>query len=109
MPAPEPNERKHAHRALALRLGAFALGSFAFGFALVPLYDAFCRVIGVDDRVALTTRSAATETAQTEERSVTVEFVANLPTNGSFEFRPAVASMKVHPGKLYETTFYARN
>jgi cytochrome c oxidase assembly protein subunit 11 len=38
-----------------------------------------------------------------------VEFVANLPTNGSFEFRPAVASMQVHPGKLYETTFYARN
>ncbi|HKE45900.1 MAG TPA: cytochrome c oxidase assembly protein [Steroidobacteraceae bacterium] len=108
MQEPESNQRKGAHRGLVLRLCIFALGSFAFGFAMVPLYDAFCRVIGVDDRIALTTKSTATEAPQTD-RTVTVEFVANLPTNGSFEFRPAVASMQVHPGKLYETTFYARN
>jgi cytochrome c oxidase assembly protein subunit 11 len=108
MPTPETSEPRPAHRGLVLRLSAFALGSFAFGFAMVPLYDAFCRVIGVDDRVALTTRSTATEAPETQ-RTVTVEFVANLPTNGSFEFRPALASMQVHPGKLYETSFYARN
>ena len=106
--ADDIKEPKPENRALVLRLCAFALGSFGFGFALVPLYDAFCRVIGVDDRVALTTPSRAVEAPQTS-RSVTVEFVANLPTNGSFEFRPAVTSMQVHPGKLYETTFYARN
>ncbi len=109
MPEPEDTtEHKRTHRALVLRLCAFTLGSFAFGFALVPLYDAFCRIIGVDDRAALTTPSRAVESPQID-RNVTVEFVANLPTNGSFEFRPAVASMQVHPGKLYETTFYARN
>jgi cytochrome c oxidase assembly protein subunit 11 len=109
MPEPEhTTERKPAHRALVLRLCAFALGSFAFGFAMVPLYNAFCRLVGVDDRAALTTAAAVREAPQ-PARTVTVEFVANLPTNGSFEFRPAVTSMRVHPGKLYETSFYARN
>jgi cytochrome c oxidase assembly protein subunit 11 len=28
---------------------------------------------------------------------------------GSFDFRPKVASMHIHPGKLYDTEFYARN
>ena len=100
--------RRRPHRELVLRLCLFVAGSFAFGFALVPLYNAFCSLVGVDDRAALTTAATVTEAPQ-ENRTVTVEFVASLPTNGSFEFRPAVTSMRVHPGKLYETSFYARN
>jgi cytochrome c oxidase assembly protein subunit 11 len=84
------------------------LGSFAFGFALVPLYDVFCSVTGYGSRSALQ-RPAAVVGAPDEKRSVTVEFVANLASNGSFEFRPAIAQMRVHPGQLYETTFFARN
>ena len=99
---------RHAIRSLALRLGLMALGSFAFGFALVPLYDVMCEITGYGNRNALSEARPAVEAPDTE-RSVTVEFVANLPSHGSFEFRPAVTSMQVHPGKLYETTFYARN
>ena len=96
------------HRALVLKLALMTLGSFAFGFALVPLYDVFCSVTGIGSRTALRTPAAVT-TAPDEKRSVTVEFVANLASNGSFEFRPAQAQMSVHPGQLYETTFFARN
>lgn len=102
------NERNRATRSLALRLALMALGSFAFGFALVPLYDVFCQITGANNRTALT-EARATREAPDATRSVTVEFVANLPSHGSFEFRPNVTSMRVHPGKLYETTFFARN
>lgn len=97
-----------ARRALTLRLWLMALGSFAFGFALVPLYDVFCAVTGIGDRDALATRATVIE-APDASRSVTIEFVANLASHGSFEFRPARAEMRVHPGRLYETTFFARN
>ena len=96
------------HRALVLKLGLMTLGSFAFGFALVPLYDVFCSLTGIGSRTALRTPDAVIA-APDEQRIVTVEFVANQATSGSFEFRPALAQMQVHPGQLYETTFFARN
>src|SRR5262245_59602092 len=85
-----------------------ALGSFAFGFALVPLYDVFCEVTGAGNRATLAKQASVTE-APDESRTITVEFIANLPNNGSFEFRPEVTQMHVHPGKLYATEFFARN
>ena len=97
-----------AHRSLTLSLCLMVLGSFAFGFALAPLYDVFCALTGAGDRDVLTTPTVAVE-APDASRSITVEFVANLPTHGSFEFRPTVAEMEVQPGRLYETAFFARN
>lgn len=97
-----------AHRSLTLSLCLMVLGSFAFGFALVPLYDVFCALTGAGDRDVLTTPAVAVE-APDASRSITVEFVANLPSHGSFEFRPTVAEMQVQPGRLYETAFFARN
>jgi cytochrome c oxidase assembly protein subunit 11 len=97
-----------SHRALTLSLCLMVLGSFAFGFALVPLYDVFCALTGVGDRDVLTTPAVVVE-APDASRTITVDFVANLPSHGSFEFRPATAEMRVQPGRLYETTFFARN
>ena len=38
---------------LTLKLLGFALGSFAFGFALVPLYDVLCDLTGFGNQQAL--------------------------------------------------------
>jgi len=100
--------KRPAHRRLALQLGAIALGAFGFGYALVPLYDVLCSVTGYGDKRQLVQRSALPDSVDAS-RSVTVEFVTGLPTVGSWEFRPAVGSMQVQPGRLYEATFIARN
>ncbi len=97
-----------SHKSLTLRLVLMALGSFAFGFALVPLYNVFCAVSGVGDRTTLV-QAAVVKEAPDESRTITLELVANLPSNGTFEFRPEVREMKIHPGKLYEAQFFARN
>ncbi len=97
-----------AHQRLALKLGAVALGAFGFGFALVPLYDLLCAVTGYGDRKELV-RSSDMPSVVDESRLVTVEFVANLPTVGSWQFKPEVQSMQVQPGRLYEANFLATN
>ncbi len=94
---------------LTAKLAALALGSFAFGFALVPLYDVLCEITGVGNQKQLAEASGPVRESVDESRLVTVEFVADLPAEGTFEFRPVVASMQVHPGRLYETEFYAHN
>ena len=54
-------------------------------------------------------RPAVVKEAVDPNREVTIEFVASPASVGSYEFRPEVASMRIHPGKLYETEFYAKN
>jgi cytochrome c oxidase assembly protein subunit 11 len=40
---------------------------------------------------------------------VTVEFLADVASAGSWEFRPVVRTIEVHPGQLYTAQFYAHN
>jgi cytochrome c oxidase assembly protein subunit 11 len=91
------------------RLLLMAAGSFAFGFALVPLYDVFCEVTGIGTREQLSRAAAPDVSAPDMSRIVTVEFTASVPDSGRWEFAPVVASMEVHPGELNEARYTARN
>lgn len=93
---------------LVFSLAVMAVGMFAFGFLLVPLYDLMCKITGIGGR---TNTEAATISATQEvsERLVTVEFVAVRNEQAPWEFRPTVTSMQVHPGQLYNTAYFARN
>jgi cytochrome c oxidase assembly protein subunit 11 len=104
----DPTLQKRANRRLVRSLVIMTLGAFAFGWALVPLYDVLCRAAGIGNAEAKDGRSSAQE-AIDPNREVTVEFVADPASVGSYEFRPKVASMRIHPGKLYDTLFYAKN
>jgi cytochrome c oxidase assembly protein subunit 11 len=102
-------DRNGANRRLTWKLVAFTAGSFAFGFALVPLYDLLCNITGAGNTKALAQASSRQGGAVDEQREVTVELLTSLPTVGNWEFRPLVGALKVHPGRLYEAEFYARN
>ena len=100
--------KRDSNKRLTLKLLAFALGSFAFGFALVPFYDVLCSITGFGDQKALAQARIAVEQPD-DSRTIEVDFIAELPSVGNWEFRPTVASMKVHPGRLYRTEFFAHN
>jgi cytochrome c oxidase assembly protein subunit 11 len=93
---------------LTLKLSAIGLGSFAFAFALVPLYDVLCDITGFGNQKSLAEQRISVENPD-DSRTITVDFMTDLPSVGSWEFRPTVASMKINPGRLYKTEFVARN
>jgi cytochrome c oxidase assembly protein subunit 11 len=101
-------DRKRANRKLLAGLLIMTACSFAFGWALIPLYDVLCKVAGIGNAEAKAGAATVTE-AVDPSREVTIEFVTSPASVGSYEFHPQVASMKVHPGKLYDTSFYAKN
>ncbi|MFE1572056.1 cytochrome c oxidase assembly protein [Comamonas odontotermitis] len=98
------------------KLAVVALGMFAFGYALIPLYKRICEVTGINI-LALTERdvpgngtagkNVKLNTQVDESRTITVEFDANA--RGPWSFKPAVASMKVHPGELSTVMYEFRN
>jgi cytochrome c oxidase assembly protein subunit 11 len=100
--------KKRANRTLVRALLIMTAGSFVFGWALVPLYDVLCRAAGIGNAEAKAGKSVVQE-AIDPNREVTIEFLAEPASVGSFEVRPTVASMRVHPGKLYDAVFHARN
>jgi cytochrome c oxidase assembly protein subunit 11 len=106
---PDPRQPgTNENQRLTLKLLGFALGSFAFGFALVPLYDVLCDLTGFGNQKALA-EQRLTVGKPDDTRTITIHFLAELPSVGNWEFRPVVGSMKVHPGRLYETEFFAHN
>ncbi len=100
--------KRRANRKLVRGLLIMTAGSFAFGWALVPLYDVLCRAAGIGNAEAKDGKSVAHE-AVDPNREVTIEFMAQPASVGSFDFRPKVASMRIHPGKLYDAEFFAKN
>lgn len=93
-----------------LRLLLVVAGMFAFGFAMVPLYDVICDITGLNGRNSnmLTATEALPQTMDTD-RLVTVEFVTTVNSGTRMAFKPNVHKIKVHPGSLETVTFYAEN
>jgi cytochrome c oxidase assembly protein subunit 11 len=101
-------ERSKANRKLTRSLWLFALGSFGFGFALVPLYDVICDLTGYGDRSQLLQAAEAKET-EVIDRSVAVEFISTATAAGDWELIPNEPVMNVQPGRFYDARFVARN
>lgn len=90
-----------------LRLLLFAtLGMFLFGFALIPLYDVFCDVTGLNGKDY--SRAETSSTSEVDQsRTVTVEFVTYLNKQLPWEFKPEVRQIQLHPGERKEIRFIA--
>jgi len=102
-------DRKQANQRVVKRLGIAALLMFGFGFALVPLYDVFCDITGINGKTGRIAQEEALSQTVDEDRLVTVEFLATVHSDLPWEFKPMVRKIKVHPGEITEVTYYARN
>lgn len=103
-----PEKDRRARTGLIRALLLMTAGSFAFGWALIPLYSVLCRVAGIGNVDAKAGKVEVRE-APDPTREVTVEFVAQAATVGSYEFRAERPTLRVHPGKLYSVDFFAKN
>ncbi|WP_028241100.1 cytochrome c oxidase assembly protein [Stutzerimonas azotifigens] len=93
-------------RKLVLRLVLVVLAMFAFGFALVPIYDVMCKAFGINGKTA-----GAYQGTQTvdDRRAVRVQFLATNAAGMVWEFRPVADQVEVNPGAATEMRFVAYN
>jgi len=96
------------NKRMVRRLLFVVLGMFGFGFALVPLYDVFCDITGLNGKTGgVYTQKELVEI--NNSRIVTVQFMANNNDGMTWQFKPTQKSVQVHPGALTEVSFYVRN
>ena len=103
------NNCKQANQRVVKRLGIAAVLMFGFGFALVPLYDVFCDITGLNGKTGRIELEEALSQQVDEDRLVTVEFLATVHSDLPWEFRPMVKRIKVHPGEVTEVNYFAIN
>jgi len=107
-----------SHRPLLLKLLGIVALAFAFGFALVPLYDAFCAVTGLNGKTrgpekigpgGLVGRIPATPSRIDTSRVVSVEFMGTVMPGLPWEMRPLTARLDLHPGELHQVSYRVHN
>jgi cytochrome c oxidase assembly protein subunit 11 len=94
------------NRPLVIRLLILVVAMFAFGFALVPLYDVMCKALGINGK----TGDQYTQTQVVDQgRQVRVQFLSTNAADMSWGFYPEADELTVHPGAVNEMLFVAQN
>lgn len=106
-PVNNPVPQRSNKRVIGWCLASVA-GMFAFGFALVPLYDVFCDITGINGKTSGRYESSEITTADMN-RTVKVQFLAQNGPGMPWVFRPVERSVEVHPGEAITVNFYAEN
>jgi cytochrome c oxidase assembly protein subunit 11 len=96
-----------SHKVLVRNLVLICLAMFAFGFALVPLYDVLCNITGINGKTKNT--AAAASTSIDTSRQIKVEFLANRDPGMPWAFVPKMDSVELNPGQIKIVNFYVEN
>ncbi|WP_087507418.1 cytochrome c oxidase assembly protein [Neiella marina] len=102
----QPNDKANAR--LVSRLVLVVVGMFGFGFALVPLYDVFCEITGLNGK----TNDEAVQVVAIEadlDRQVRVQFMTRNAKGVSWPFESQLSTIKVNPGVMTQVDFVVEN
>jgi cytochrome c oxidase assembly protein subunit 11 len=99
------------NRQMVVKLLVVTLLMFGFGYALVPIYKAVCSALGINvlslSELQTGERPGPSNGQVDLSRTITIEFDANA--RGPWDFKPAQASIEVHPGQVATVMYEFRN
>lgn len=103
----EQAPRTHSKLVGKLLLIVTAMFVFAVG-VLPPMYDAICDITGLNGKTA--NEAASKEAAvPDQDRTITIQFLADTDPAMAWSFKPKTFSVKVHPGEITKTDFHVLN
>ncbi len=89
-----------------LKLSLVPLLMFGFGFALVPLYDIFCEVTGINGKnYSVSDSSVVNQESQVTGHTVPLRFMADADSRDVWNFTPEKKLLNIQAGKMI-TTYY---
>lgn len=82
---------------------------FGFGYLLVPFYNVFCEVAGINGKTGNIAKEEAEKLHVDKNRMVTVEFDTNINGSLPWSFRSEQHDLRVHPGEITDAMFVVEN
>ena len=105
----DKNSVENSTRRTFIRTALVAGGMFGFGFAMVPLYNVFCQVTGLNGKTDPKPYVGAADAKMDTSREIKVQFVATKNAGMTWDFAPSLPQITVHPGEGGVLDFIARN
>ena len=105
----DENSVENSTRRTLVRTALVAGGMFGFGFAMVPIYNVFCKVTGLNGKTDPNPYKKAADVKIDTSREIKVQFVATKNSGMTWDFAPSIPQITVHPGQVGELDFVARN
>jgi cytochrome c oxidase assembly protein subunit 11 len=102
-------EKHPDHSGVVRRILWVCAGSFAFCFALIPVYSVFCEITGINGKTGTVSAASAATVGVDLTRTVTVQFDTSVNAGLPWTFKPKLSSIEVHPGEITEALFEATN
>lgn len=96
------------HNKILLALLAAVAVMFFFSFLLVPLYNVFCEVTGLNGKIYGPSDFFKTE-KEIKERKVNIKFIPTVSGSAPIDFYPSVKNLVVATDNINRTTFIAEN
>lgn len=100
-------ERKGVRRTVTRTLVVLA-GMFVFAFALVPLYDVFCDITGLNGKTSARAQPLVEQEVDAS-RLVTVQFITRGSQGLPWQLEVDTRQIRLHPGQREEVSFTFRN
>lgn len=109
MPADNSSEHSRSISKTVGKLSIVVVAMFAFVFVvMVPLYNVLCDALGINGKTS-GERYQVVDASVDMSREIRVQFVTSNNDGMPWEFHPDQSVLKVHPGGVNNTTFYAKN
>ena len=81
---------------------------FAFGWALIPLYNVLCEVTGLNGKIEL--RATNDRNIEVDDgRDISIQFVSHNNEEMPWTFKPSEDNIQIQTGKYHTATFYVKN
>lgn len=104
----QPQAQQTNNSKVIKKLVLMVFAMFGFGFALVPLYDVFCDITGLNGKTNNVGVAYAADGIDTS-RTIKVQFITRTAKGIPWQFEPVINEISVHPGEVKFVNFYAKN
>lgn len=114
MDAKLQQQRKSPETRLLIKLVLFPCLMFGFGFLLIPLYDVFCDITGLNGKFDLSAAvikddAISNDVALIHPHNVILQFTSASDEQDKWNFYPAEAQLEIVTGQQYQTYFTLQN
>lgn len=99
--------KKKIYRMLLIIISSMSI----FCFTLVPIYDVFCSITGLNGKIDISKFGTydASDKGINKSRIISVEFDVTYNKNIQLKFKPKHYEIKLRPGEIFHTSYYVKN
>jgi len=114
----EKVDNEKANRNVVAVSSFVVIAMFGFGFALIPLYDVFCDVLGINGSYQSIEDGTYDSKAETERalkngidtsRTITMQFLVTDNEALDLDFKSNTKNLTMNPGEIKEVSYYVKN